>query len=131
MKTAKYVEQWQRKVFQGISAIRDNRCAPHEQEECPYLAALALYLDGCLMFLNAHAWRDLAACDSAETAGALSAMHEQSVEVGLRMMNAMLFDEVLLKVRLGIGNPFLGIICHAAAEIVHVRASFGLRSGLG
>lgn len=120
-KTPEYIVQWQLRAFEGVSAIRDARCKLDTLQSSAYLSVLALYLDCCLMLINAHALRDLIACNMIETSTSSVRICEQTVEVGLRLMSLILFDDLLQTLRTGTHNTLCVMICHAAAEMTRVR----------
>jgi hypothetical protein len=116
--------QWQHENFGAVSHLRNSICSyvehptPSKSHVNP---TLSFYLDYSMVLVNSYALRDLVGLGVADDLAELTTIYKRSIEVVDRMMDLILFDQVLSKLILGMINPQLVMLCHVATEVTQVR----------
>jgi hypothetical protein len=116
--------QWQHENFSAVSHLRNSICSyvehptPSKSHVNP---TLSFYLDYSMVLVNSYALRDLVGLGVADDLAELTTIYKRSIEVVDRMMDLILFDQVLSKLILGMINPQLVMLCHVATEVTQVR----------
>lgn len=111
---------WQRRAFMALQHLRDARGESEQPVSLTYLSVLAFYIDHTILVVNTYASRDLLGyADHATCPDCLSVFH-QTLIVAMRLIDLLLFDQLLLSISRGFHNMQLVMISHAAIEIFNI-----------
>lgn len=114
------VLEWQERAFILLQRLRDTRCDSDQPVSSSYLSVLAFYIDHTLLVINTYTSKDLLSCAGHETCPDCLSVFQQTLTVAMRLVDLLLFDQLLLSIAPGFHNMPLVMISHAAIKIFNI-----------